>query len=1048
MRIFLLACYCLYLFLYSTAFAQSAKLVEQDEWGSGRYEKVVEINGYYYVKTSSNQIDVFDPELTGKDAFIDQINLEFEQYPSIIDISKFQDSLAILTHGFLTIYSIEGSSNLTEQYKVSIHAPERDSLVSQGNSLFVVDYNSRIYKIEENEGVFSITKIIQEEEEDYSKGNYIGKRSLYISGSTLYYVYSMNESGVFSTKISSLDVNNLSQIDKGQLESFNYSHGVYVGGDRFVLASYQTGHNIKLVKIIDNQIVTLSNFPGEYDSNLHSLTYKDNVLRAFSYGNRLFSFEISATNTTSFLSEQNLNAHLPEDKTNNIVYSQWIGDKYIALSNRFGLIELELEDSLVTNIELFYNQSGPLGKGIIKEDALYLPRGTRIDVIDIADTSNIVKISSINEDANNLETLNNETFALTNYAIKNLSIINNSMTELNSKADLYSQAEVIHKDSNLFMLVQDNGYKIQRYTANNSYALYEQPFSVDFPQSNDICPQKISIVNEKLIAFDQCVENKIHIFTDFDNNDFTYHKSISNNDNYWLVETIGEYIYYFESLGFNIKKLNPNDELEEVSFINTELTVNSSVNSTDVVGDFLFVITTEFLHLFDISTPINPKFISKTKINKWELDNARFQVSGEHIIATTEEKGKVRLFNINTAPTANLTSLTLLEDETKEPIIAFTDPESDLLTYSITSEPSHGQVTIDELGLIYTPNENFYGEDSVTIKAQDIHGNEIEQEFIVTITAVNDEPAIGYNKFIFFEDEALTEQLNVTDVESEVLIYEIVSTVSNGDIELDDSGEFTYVPHSNYFGQDQFTFKVSDQHGASAEGVVKLSIVAVNDAPSVAINNFSTNEDTELVGKLNLVDVEAHSAQFELIADSVVNGSVTIDLDGSFVFNPSLNFYGEASFSIKITDSELANAEYDIIVNVNAVNDAPVAKDSSASLQADESYSSTLPQQDSEGDPLLYVLISDVANGTLTFESNGEYTYVPLSAFSGTDSFVFEVTDGVYSSQAKVNLTVQEKPTPKESSKSGGSLGYFFLLVLLAVYRFRVFRGNLVNQKL
>ncbi|MFC6199524.1 cadherin-like domain-containing protein, partial [Ponticaulis profundi] len=49
---------------------------------------------------------------------------------------------------------------------------------------------------------------------------------------------------------------------------------------------------------------------------------------------------------------------------------------------------------------------------------------------------------------------------------------------------------------------------------------------------------------------------------------------------------------------------------------------------------------------------------------------------------------------------------------------------------------------------------------------------------------------------------------------------------------------------------------------------------------------------------------------------------------------------------------------------------------------------------DVEGDTLTASLVTDVSNGTLTFNADGSFTYTPDANFNGTDSFTYRVNDG------------------------------------------------------
>ncbi|WP_165614609.1 cadherin-like domain-containing protein, partial [Mycolicibacterium flavescens] len=60
-----------------------------------------------------------------------------------------------------------------------------------------------------------------------------------------------------------------------------------------------------------------------------------------------------------------------------------------------------------------------------------------------------------------------------------------------------------------------------------------------------------------------------------------------------------------------------------------------------------------------------------------------------------------------------------------------------------------------------------------------------------------------------------------------------------------------------------------------------------------------------------------------------------------------------------------------------------------------------------EGDPLEAILVSGPANGTLTLNDDGSFTYTPDENFNGTDTFTYKVNDGTEDSDtATVTITV------------------------------------------
>lgn len=87
-----------------------------------------------------------------------------------------------------------------------------------------------------------------------------------------------------------------------------------------------------------------------------------------------------------------------------------------------------------------------------------------------------------------------------------------------------------------------------------------------------------------------------------------------------------------------------------------------------------------------------------------------------------------------------------------------------------------------------------------------------------------------------------------------ILSAEVVETTLNGTLTFNENdGSFTYVPAPNFFGEDRFVYNVSDAANTSINGVVRISVNPVSDAPIIT----GIMDDTVCSGDvvvLNLVD--------------------------------------------------------------------------------------------------------------------------------------------------------------------------------------------------
>jgi hypothetical protein len=114
--------------------------------------------------------------------------------------------------------------------------------------------------------------------------------------------------------------------------------------------------------------------------------------------------------------------------------------------------------------------------------------------------------------------------------------------------------------------------------------------------------------------------------------------------------------------------------------------------------------------------------------------------------------------------------------------------------------------------------------------------------------------------------------------------------------------------------------------------------------------------------------------------------------------------------------SQMANI-YDNKENQNEENKPPMASNDSYATDEDQALTVEAPgvlenDTDPEGDALSAALVSEVASGTLTLDSDGSFEYAPNSGFTGTDQFEYEASDGEAADTATVTIEVTGLDVP------------------------------------
>lgn len=91
-----------------------------------------------------------------------------------------------------------------------------------------------------------------------------------------------------------------------------------------------------------------------------------------------------------------------------------------------------------------------------------------------------------------------------------------------------------------------------------------------------------------------------------------------------------------------------------------------------------------------------------------------------------------------------------------------------------------------------------------------------------------------------------------------------------------------------------------------------------------------------------------------------------------------------------------------------AVNVAPTASDAMVTTQTEVAINDMLDAADADGDTLTYSITTQPTLGSVVVNADGTYTYTPNKEQTGSDSFMFGVSDGVNNQvTAAVSITIE-----------------------------------------
>ncbi|WP_016798538.1 tandem-95 repeat protein [Vibrio cyclitrophicus] len=424
--------------------------------------------------------------------------------------------------------------------------------------------------------------------------------------------------------------------------------------------------------------------------------------------------------------------------------------------------------------------------------------------------------------------------------------------------------------------------------------------------------------------------------------------------------------------------------------------------------------------------------------------NFTFDVSdGDDVVSTNLE---LTVSPVNDGPEAQDQAFTVGEDgvltfNDQDLLTGATDIEGDDLSVEgVTYTGADGVLTDNGDGTYsFAPNENFNGDVNFSFNVSD-GTDTVTANIDVSVTPENDPPVAGSTSYTVHEDNSITisnEQLlaNSSDIEGEVAIDSVTYSGSDGVLEINGNGTYTFSPNENFNGEISLDVVVVDEDDAAVSTTAGITVLEVNDPPVAGPTSYTVDEDSVLTFNetqvlLNASDIEGDVQLVEINYDGP-DGIFSINGDGTCSFAPNENFNGQVQLDVTIQDEDGAQVDTHITVDVLPINDVPVSGDLAYSVEEDGSI--TLSQEqllsqanDVDGDDLTASNLMVDGDATVTANDDGSFTITPDANFNGDIDLTFDIKDGVDTLVATADLTVNpvnDLPQPQDQAFSIGEDG-------------------------
>jgi hypothetical protein len=339
------------------------------------------------------------------------------------------------------------------------------------------------------------------------------------------------------------------------------------------------------------------------------------------------------------------------------------------------------------------------------------------------------------------------------------------------------------------------------------------------------------------------------------------------------------------------------------------------------------------------------------------------------------------------------------------------DPDGDALTIQAAGQPAHGTVTSSGADITYLPDEGFNGVDTFEYSVSDGSGGVAGAVVTVNVAMVNEPPVAVGGHVETNEDTAITIEVlaNDTDADGDILLLQSVTSPENGTLTKAGTTA-TYVPNAGFYGDDAFSYTVSDGRGGMASGTITITVVEVNDPPVARDDSASTNEDAAVTISVLANDSDPDGDPLAIESSSLA-ASGNAGVDGTTItYVPAPGFHGVDSFTYTVGDGRGGLSSASVTVHVADVNDVPLAGDDEVSTLEDIPATVFVLANDTDPDrdPLIIESSTAPLHG-VAIRAGASIVYTPTSNYSGQDTFTYTVADGNGgTARATVTVTVVE----------------------------------------
>lgn len=257
---------------------------------------------------------------------------------------------------------------------------------------------------------------------------------------------------------------------------------------------------------------------------------------------------------------------------------------------------------------------------------------------------------------------------------------------------------------------------------------------------------------------------------------------------------------------------------------------------------------------------------------------------------------------------------------------------------------------------------------------------------------------------------------DVTDAEGEAITF-IMNGTSDW-LDLNQDGTLSGTPANHDVGVHVISVEATDSYGNTTAGTVEVTVINVNDDPTVGDTAGSVVENGSAGAAVATVvasDPDVGDSLSYAITAGNSGGFFAIDSNGNVTATGALDYESASQhvLTVEVSDGSLTDTAT-VTVDVTDVNEAPVANNAAGNVYEDASVgiivASVSASDVDSGASLSYAITAGNTGNAFNIDSNGNVKTASALDYETTDSYILtvEVSDGSLSDTAIVSITVDD----------------------------------------